>query len=148
MKFQNKKLKFFRIKKYLKNSDIFLIYTGTNIKNFVMLKQKYNKLDLTCYNIHNNLMRSILKRSIYKNYLPLINNLTILMKPNMNFSKTLTIKNLLGLNNSYILIALKINTKIYPAFHLTKSLQLNFRNNHILVLRLLKYYLKSLCKLT
>lgn len=142
-----KKYKYLKIKTYFKNSNFFLIYNGTNMKNFIEMDQKLKKLDLTYYKVYNKLTKKVLKDSIYKNYHSLASSLIIIIKPKSKFTN-LTFNGYLSLDDSLNLLAIKVNNKIYTLSKINSSLQLNHKNDNLILTKVLKSQLKLPYKLT
>ena len=136
-----KKYKYLKIKRYFKNSNFFLIYNGINVKNFIIMDQKLKKLDLEYYKIYNKLTKKVLKNSIYKNYHSLTNSLIIIIKPKSKFTN-LILNDFLNLDDSLNLLTIKMNNKIYTVSKLNSSLQLNYKNDNLILMKVLKSQLK------
>ena len=147
MEISIKKYKYLKIKKYFKNSNFFLIYNGVNIKNFIEMDQKLKKLDLEYYKVYNKLTKKVLKNSIFKNYHALTNSLIIIVKLKSR-TTNLTLNDFVNLDNSLNLLAIKMNNKIYTIFKTNSSLQLNYKNDNLLLLKVLKSQLKLPYKIT
>lgn len=147
MKITIKKYKYLKIKRYFKNSNFFLIYNGINVKNFIEMDQKLKKLDLEYYKVYNKLTKKVLKDSIYKNYHSLTSSLIIIIKPKFK-STNLTFNDAFNLDDSLNLLALKMNNKIYTLSKINLSLQLNHKNDNLLLTKVLKSQLKLPYKLT
>ena len=147
MKLKIKNYKYLKVKKYFKNSNFFLIYNGTNVKKFIKTDQKLKKLNLEYYKVYNTLTKKALNKSIYRNFKPLINGLSIVLKLNKNFTN-LTFKDFLDLDDSLKLVGLKINNKIYTVSTINSSTEFNYKNNNLAFLRFLKVCLKVSYKIT
>lgn len=147
MEFQAKHYKYYKIKNHLKVSNFLLIYNGACIKSFIKINQKLKKLDLHYYKVCNALMKKALKKSIYKNFRFLINGLVMVIKPK-NINTNITFTKFLDLDGSLYLITIKINNKFYHTCKIKHLLNLNFKNNHAILITSLKTYLKLPFKLT
>lgn len=147
MKISIKKYKYLKIKKYFKSSNFFLIYNGINVKNFIEMDQKLKKLDLEYYKVYNKLTKKALKNSIFKNYHALTNSLIIIVKLKSR-STNLTLNDFLNLDDSLNLLAIKMNNKIYTILKTNSSLQLNYKNDNLHLLKVLKSQLKLSYKIT
>ena len=142
MKLKIKNYKHLKIKNYFKNYKFFLIYNGTSSKSFALKNQKLQKLNLTSYKISNNIAKKVLNRSIYKNFKPIINSLVIFLKSRNNYSNN-TFNQLQEIDNSFKLVGLKINNKIYIKSFLSIILKkFNYNETVLTLLILLKTCLK------
>ena len=148
IKFKIKNYKFLKTKNYFKSLNTFLIYNGTTIKNFVIIDQKLKKLNLKHYKISNSITKTILCKSIYKNFKSVINGLIIILTSNDNRNE-FVLKQLLKISNSFKFIGLKIHDKIYIKSILNPMLlkKLNYNNTNLIFLKLLKTYLKTTLKI-
>lgn len=122
MKFELKNYKFFKIKLWLKK-EFFLLYNINNFKNTIKDNQNYKKFELNYYKIPNNLTKIVLKKSIYKNYIGLINGHLIFIKS----KKELNLHNLTNLSVGLTLIAVKLNNKIYPVLKFNNLTSMNYK---------------------
>ena len=148
MKLEIKTYKCFKTKKYFRDSNLFFIYNGTNVKNSVKIDQKLKKLNLKYYKVYNTLTRKVLDKSIYKNFQHMINSLVLVIKPDNSNNSILTFKSLLKLDDSLKLVVLKIENNIFTISKTNSSLQLNYKNSNLLFFKTLKTSLKNIYKLT
>ena len=146
MKFKIKKFKYLKVKNYIKDIDCFLIFNGTNTKEFVKMNQILKNLNLKYYKISNTLTKKVLNKSIYKNFKPLINSLIILLRFNNN---NLNLKQLLNIDNSLKFIGLKIHNKIYvnAVLNILTVKNINYTYANLAFLKLLKTCLKITFKI-
>jgi len=146
MKFKIKKYKQHIIKKYIKMSNFFLIYQGTNNKDFIQINQKLDLLDLKYYKTRTAITKTILKKSLHSNFETLFNNLTILIELK-NKTTNLTLQKLIKLDDSLFLVAIKINKQYYPVIKIDSTFKFNFKKDSTKLIKLLKIQLKRFYKL-
>lgn len=99
------------------------MYNINNFKNTIKDNQNYKKFELNYYKIPNNLTKIVLKKSIYKNYIGLINGHLIFIKS----KKELNLHNLTNLSVGLTLIAVKLNNKIYPVLKFNNLTSMNYK---------------------
>lgn len=146
MKLKIKTYKYIKLKIYLKNPSLFLVYNYTNVTNFLKIDQKFKALNLEYYKIPNVLMIKAFKDSIYENFKVIINGPIILVKQKSILLK-LTFRSLVNLHEFYNLISIKVGDQIYPTSKLDPSFQLNYKNDNLLLLQSLKKSLTITTKL-
>ena len=133
MKLDIKKYRLKKIEHYLKNNKLIVITNKGNVK-------RNDTTILTNFFVNNNLLRKKLKDSIYNNLTFLItgfvNLSTIKYNLNLDLEKHF-IKNLNSKNNN-IVIALKLNNKIYSSPQLNKLKSLNYSKNMVFLHKTLK----------
>ena len=121
MKLNSKEYKFKKIENYIKNNKLIFFTTIVNIKPNSNLKSFF---------INNAYLKRVLANSIY-NKLKItvngINNLLVLKKKNFDYFSFL--KKSLNAENESVLIALKINNKIYSPTQLKTLKSLNYSKN-------------------
>lgn len=140
MKLNIKNYKLLKTKKIFKRASFFLLYNTATPTNNIKIDQELKKLNLTYYKLHNNLTKQIFKNSIYINYQPLLNGLTILI-----FPKTpINLKELKKLNGILTLTGVKINNKIYPISNIESLNNLKYDKIYLNLLKTLKTSLKSI----
>jgi len=144
-----KNYKLASIEKQLKNSLVFF-YNTTNInsQNKIKTEQEFVIKKIKSYQIHNNLTKIVLKKSIFLNSYNTINGLIsfILVKNCNNIIKK--IKHLLNLNQESTLIAIKFNNKIYSPKQLTNLKTLEYKKNVNMLNQKLKRNLKHFYYIT
>jgi len=133
MKLDIKKYRLKKIEHYFKNNKLIVITNKGNVKH-------NDTTILTNFFVNNNLLRKKLKDSIYNNLTFLITgfvNLSII-KYNLNLDlEKHFIKNVNSKSNS-IIIALKLNSKIYSSSQLTKLKSLHYSTNTVFLHKTLK----------
>lgn len=137
MKLKIKKYNYLKVRKYLKNSRLFLVYNYANTTNFLKIDQKFKALNFKYFKISNVLAVKAFKDSIYENFKVIINGPIVLVKQKSIFSN-LTFKLLVNLHEFYKLISIKVGDKIYPTSKIHSSFQLNYKNDNLLLLKSLK----------
>ena len=133
MKLDIKSYRLKKIEHYLKNNKlIFVINTGNVKHNKITIFQNFF--------VSNNLFKKILKNSIYTNLTFLINGLINLsiIKYNLNSNIDKHFKTNLNSKTNNILVALKLNNKIYSSSQLTKLKSLNYSRNVLFLHKTLK----------
>lgn len=111
-----KNYKIIKTKNYIKTNDLFFFFNSINQNSTdgTKTEQELKKLNLSYSKIFNKTSKNLLKNSVYQNIEPLVNGLTVFIKPenknnqNLNISK----KKLLNLD-SFVFLALKMNKNIY-----------------------------------
>lgn len=115
MKLNLKDYQISKIKQYLKKNNFVFFSIGANQKavNWRNIEQSLYKLKLDYHKIYNNITIKIIKNSIYKNSLNIINSTFFFFKPTN--TKLLNKKFLLNGLNSILfnLLSVKLNKKIY-----------------------------------
>lgn len=133
MKLDIKTYKIKKIENHIKNNKIIFIMSTINSK---IEKKK----DLKNFFVTNNFFKKVLRNSIYSNLVFLVQGLTNLsvIKSNTN---TVNIQKKLNSQSDNLLIALKLNDKVYSPIQLTKIKSLNYKQNIIGLHKTLKNYL-------
>ena len=145
MKLTPKSYKLSKIKKYLKDKDILLIYLANDIqtKQFLKIKQKNKTKKLITYKPNKSLLRKYLQSTTILHTSPLatgsylfvtFTNKTKINKPFTKFFE---------LNKTSDFLALKIANKVYTKPQLKRVPTLNYRNNVKLLHGCLNNTLKS-----
>ena len=129
MKLKLKIYKFYKLKQFLKNHSLFFIYhtNSLNSNNWKKLEKKLTKLNLNYYKIQNKLFIRLLKQSIFKNLILLINGPILIVFPKYKTIKKLNLKALLSLHNSLQLISFKLNNKFYLLSQMKNLKTFNYR---------------------
>jgi len=145
MKLELKNYKYYKIKQYLKTQKIFFICTSLdlNYKNWLILQQKFFKVNLKYYKLNNSLTIKFLKHSIFKNIIPLINGPIFLININKNQNLDHTLSQLKSFNAYITLLSLKLNNKIYFINQLSTLQTLNYKKNIKVFHKTLKSFFKQ-----
>lgn len=142
MQLEKNNYKILKTKKYIKNNSLFFIFNGhLNTKNWTSTQQNFFKLNLNSYKIYNNLTKTILRNSIYKNFNLMIHG-SIIFVNFKNKKINLEMKNLLNYNKKFRLVCLKLNHKIYSLFQVKNIINFNLKQNISVFCTLLKRSLK------
>lgn len=145
MQFTLKDYQLLKTKQYLKKNDFLLLSIGANQKaqNWLNTEQGLYQLRLNYYKIYNNITIKIIKNSIYKNSLKIINSTFFFIKPITN--KLLNKKKLLqNLNSIQLnLLAIKLNKKIYALSQTRNLNSFNYKTNISIMYQFLITNLKS-----
>ena len=116
MKLNLKNYQILKTKNYLKKNNFLLFSIGANqnAQDWLNLEQELNKLQLNYYKTYNNTTKKIIKNSIYKNSIYLINSTFFLLKPNKQ-NKIQIKSNIINVINSifFTTLAIKLNKKLY-----------------------------------
>ncbi len=145
MQFNLKNYQLLKTKQYLKKNDFLLFSIGANQKaqNWITTEQGLYKLKLNYHKIYNNITIKIIKNSIYKNLLNLINSTFFFIIPRNN--KLLGKKILLqGLNSIQLnVLAIKLNKKIYALSQSRGINSFNYKTSISVIYQFLITNLKS-----
>lgn len=136
MEFSSKNYHLKKTKNYTVKNNLFFFFNGINKKSndWISVEQELQKLSFSYYKILNKISKKALNNSIYVNVTPLINSVTFLIKPEKN-KKELT-KHLL-INNfdhlTLIILAVKLNNKVYSKNQLSDIFSFNYKENMLLL---------------
>lgn len=145
MQFNLKDYQLLKTKQYLKKNDFLLLSVGANQKaqNWISTEQVLYQLKLNYYKIYNNITIKIIKNSIYKNSLNIINSTFFFFKPVtnelLNKKRLLQSLNLIQLN----VLAIKLNKKIYTLSQSKNIKSFNYKTNISVMYQFLITNLKS-----
>ena len=132
-------------KNYLKKNNFILlsISANQNSKNWLKIEQGLNKLELSYYKTYNNTTKKIIKNSIYKNLIHIVNSTFFLLKPK-NTNKILTKSNIINMVNSvfFTTLAIKLNKKIYSISQSKNINSFNYKKNMSIMYQFLLTNLK------
>ena len=143
MKLIFKNYKFLKLKDYFKESSVTFIYNIKTKKEFIDNMQHFQKFNFNCYSVTNSLIKKCLKNSIYLNYKFLASSLIMLTKINTNSDLT-------EFDKHNILLAIKINNKIYlinDSFN-KKNTTLNYKQEMTNLLKVFKQSTRSIKKIS
>ena len=140
MNFELKDYKLLKLKKHFSKTNFFFFFSGINVKanNWIKIEQELNNLGLNYNKINNNLTLNLLKNSIFKNTIPLVNGPIILIL--INKIRKLSLKNLTGINPLISLLCLRINNKIYLKTQIQNLINLNYSKNILVFRKSLKLF--------
>lgn len=135
MEFSSKEYHIKKTKNYLINNKLFFFFNGINIKsnNLLNIEQEIQKLSFSYYKILNKISKKTLDKSIYINISPLVNSVTFLIKP-LNINKEITKQRILTNMEPllFILLAIKLNNKIYSKDQLVDRFSFKYKENKLL----------------
>ena len=134
MKFNFKNFQISKTKNFLiKNNFILFSYSANqNSLNWVVTEQGLHKLNFNYYKIYNNVTVKIIKKTIFENFLQIVNSSFFLLKTKQINNKLLLNKNLLIKNFQNIqfnLNSLKLNNKLYSISQFKKINSLKYNNS-------------------
>ena len=150
MEFSSKDYKTLKTKQYIKTTKLFFFFTGIDrsSNNWILIEQNLTNLKFNYYKVFNKTATQTLQNSIYNSIKPVINGTMFLIKPTSNsklLSKQTLINNLEPL--LFIMLAIKLNNKIYPTKKLKSLNSLEYYENKLLFYQFglanLKAYFKS-----
>jgi ribosomal protein L10 len=142
MKLKLNNYKFFKIKCYLKNNNLFFIYNGNNLKtkSWLKIEQELCKYNLKYFKLYNSLTQKAFKDSIFKNFLQVINGLIFFI----NFKKKImNLKKIININKYLILLCIRINNNIYSVKQIKNLITLNYKKNIAILYNTLKILIKT-----
>lgn len=126
MKLNIKKYKLKKIKNYIKNNKLIFFMSTVNLKTT-------KKENFKHFFVKNTFFKKVLKQSIYTNLNFIVNGITNLStikhKHQLHSNIFFNLKKSLNSKNANILIALKLNNKIYSPVQITKIKSLNYSQN-------------------
>ena len=141
----------FKIRNHFKNQNLLFFYHVSKQKstNWVLFEQKLKTLNLKFYRPSNNVMRRVLKESIYSNLKNLISGAIVILKLEKD-KKKMNIEKLRKKINKEesICLAVKIEDKIYSNDLIKTCSSISYRTNILKLTSLLSKFTKSLHLLT
>ena len=144
MDFSLKSYRIFKIKNYFKNSEFFLIYHAPKLNSteWVKIEQDLKKLKVNYHKVYNGTTLKTMSDSIFKNFTSLICGIVIFIKPTEKLTE-LDLKNLnKSLKPSFVLLAIKLNNKIYSVDQLNNISSLSYNKNMFNLYKNLEKYMK------
>ena len=150
MDFNLKDYQIFKLKKYFKNNDFFLLFHSAklNLNQWTITEQNLKKLKLNYYKTLNGTTLKTLKNSIYQNVSSVISSFVVFIDPKFKtteFDLDSLIKNL---KPSFSLISLKLNNKIYSPAQLKGVKSFSYKKNMFNLHKSLDRHLKTSYRLT
>jgi hypothetical protein len=135
MEFSSKDYQKKKTKNYVIKNNLFFFFNGINRKSnaWINIEQEIQNLSFSYYKILNTISKNTLNNSIYKNVTPLINSVTFLLKP-LDNSKEITRQKILTNFEPlvFILLAIKLNNKIYSKNQLINKFSFKYKENKLL----------------
>lgn len=132
MKFNSKSYKINKTKDYVKTNSILFFFNGVNRNStdWIHTEQNFKKLNLKYYKVFNKTTKKVFNDSIYCNVNNTINGITFFITPEEStknlFKNTITKELKLLL---FILLAVKLNNKLYSANQFKKAPSFNYLDN-------------------
>ena len=134
-----------KTKNYLKKNNFVLlsISANQNSKNWLKIEQELHKLGLSYYKTYNNTTKKIIKNSIYKNSIHIVNSTFFILKPKTT-NKVLTKSNIINMVNSifFTAVAIKVNKKLYSTSQSKNINSFNYKKNMSIMYQFLLTSLK------
>jgi hypothetical protein len=137
MDFNLKKYRVLKVKKKLKKSELIFFFNSAKIKSnkWIKIEKQLKKLKLKYYQIFNNTTLKTIKNSIYININQIFSGVILLIKP-IHKSTPIELKLIKKILDSFVLLIVKLNNKIYLTTQLKnlntlsyKKTVFNFHNN-------------------
>jgi hypothetical protein len=150
MDLNTKSYQIFKLKKYFKNNDFFLLFYSAKLNSVKWLNTEQNlkKLKLGYYKPLNRTSVKTLQNSIYKNFTSSIGGFVLFVNSlykNTELNLQIIVKNL---KPSFALIGIKLNNKIYSTSQLKEMKDLSYKRNIFILHQTLDKYLKTSYTLT
>lgn len=136
MKFNAKDYKINKTKNYIKTNNILFFFNGVNknSNDWIHTEQNLKKINFQYYKVFNKTTKKTLSDSIYNKANNTVNGITFFIKPETiakNISKKTIAKDLKLL--LFILLAVKLNNKLYSVNQLNKNNSFHYTNNKLLI---------------
>lgn len=145
MQLNLKNYQILKTKNYLKKNNFLLFSIGANqnSQNWLTIEQGLNKLQLNYYKTYNNTTKKIIKNSIYKNAIHLVNSTFFILKPNKQ-TKIQIKSNIMNVINSifFSTLAIKLNKKLYLISQSKNINSFDYKKNMSLIYQFLVTNLK------
>jgi hypothetical protein len=150
MDFNLKDYQIFKLKKYFKNNDFFLLFHSAklNLNQWTITEQNLKKLKLNYYKTLNGTTLKTLKNSIYQNITPVISSFVIFINPKFKTTEFDLDSLTKNLKPSFSLISLKLNNKIYSPVQLKGVKSLSYEKNMFNLHKSLDRHLKTSYRVT
>ena len=129
-----------KTKKEVKNNPIIFFFHTTNLssKNKLKINKKLAKKKLTSFNIKNSLLKLSFRKSIFVNQSYLIKGSLCFLYNKYEKKTNNEYKDILNFKVNQVLIAIKLNNKIYLVNQFKTLTSLNYINNFKILNRTLK----------
>lgn len=141
MVFNIKQYKYIKSSKNFKKLPFFILYNTTNYKNFIKTNQQIKKLNLNYHTLFNSQTKVFFETSVFKQLKTLINGLILILQP-INNEAGFDYKKIKALPKPVKLISVKMYNKIILLPNKKTEYQLNYKHDQLLLVNLLKTYLK------
>ena len=135
MKLNRKEYQIMKTKEYLKKNKLFFFLNGVNKNSddWRKTEQSLSTMEFFFFKSSNKITNKELKNSSFKNLKEIVNGPTFLIKPKVKaqLSRDVILPTFCSL--LFILLAIKVNNKIYPLTVLTKNQNsINYASNTLL----------------
>ena len=151
MKLNTKEYQKIKTKEYLKKNRLFFFLNGVNRNSngWRKTEQSLAAIGFMFFKSFNRITKKELKNSTFKNLKEIVNGPTFLIKPKAQLFRDVLLSKFCPL--LFILLAIKVNNKIYPLAALKKNQnEINYTNNALLFYQFnvthLKHYTKFISK--
>lgn len=150
MEFIAKNYKINKAKSYIKTNNILFFFNGVNkdSNDWIHTEQNLKKKNFKYYKVFNKTTRKTLNNSVFDKASNTANGLTFLIKPEVktkNLLKNTVVKDLKLL--LFILLAVKLNNKLYSANQLNKTASFHYIDNKLLMYQFGVVHLKRFSSL-
>lgn len=135
MKLNTKEYQSIKTKEYLKKNKLFFFFNSVtrNSNDWKKIEQSIKTMELVFFKNFNRITNKKLKNSSFKNFKDVVNGPTFFIKPKTTAQLTKNILLSKFCSLLFILLAVRINNKIYPIAALKKNQNaLNYKNNALL----------------
>lgn len=135
MEFSSKEYHIKKTRDYVTKKNLFFFFNGVNKKSndWINVEQELQKLSFSYYKILNKISKKTLNESIYLNVSSLINSVTFIIQPERTGGKEITKQMLLKSFEplGFILLAVKVNNKVYSNKQLLDILSFKYEENKL-----------------
>lgn len=136
MEFSSKEYHIKKTKNYITKKNLFFFCNGVNKRSsdWINAEQELQKLSVSYYKILNKISKKTLNKSIYMNVSSLINSVTFIIQPEKTEKKEITKQMLIKSFEplAFILLAVKVNNKIYSNNQLLDIFSFKYDENKLL----------------
>lgn len=145
MDFNLKNYQIFKLKKYFKKNDFFLLFhsSKSDLTKWISIEQILKSLKLNYYKPLNGTTLKIFKTSIYRNFSSLIGGFVLFVSLNYKTSEYNLQEITKNLKPSFVLISVKLNNTIYPLSQLKGLKDLSYKKNVFYFYKSLDRHLKT-----
>ena len=149
MEIKNKDYKITETKTYLKINTLFFVFNGIsrNSNNWLNVEQELKTLGYKPYKILNKITKKTLNSSIYFKIKPIINGSTFFIKPintQCKIDKDIFLRSFEPL--LFIILAIKINNKMYSANQIKTLRSLSYKENKLIIQQFIVTHMKTYYK--
>ena len=140
-----KTYKLYKVKNFIKNPPLILIFHTLNLKTTDWLKIEQNLInsDLKYYKIRNTLAKHVLKNSVFLNFSTVLNGSLCFIYPKNNKNFNNNFQKLSKISKTMPILTLKLNKKMYSSPQLSNISTLNYKKNISILNKTLKTFIKT-----